>query len=91
MKNKFYFCKMDIWTEAKIRSLTKQKRREKRNRQDSLIEHLDEDMKKKKEKEEQKLKQKRINELIQTIKALQIINADTTKQREELKQLLTPA
>ena len=83
---------LDMFDKAKIRSLSKQRRRlrrekseEKRCKQPSFSEQLQEINK----RYSAERKKKNIADKIQTIKALQIIGADVSAEKEELKQLLT--
>ena len=81
---------MDLYTISKIRTLSKQRRRERREKMDAKFAEktFEEQMKEQAEKDEKEQQQKKINALFETIKALQIIGADTTDARNQLKEAL---
>ena len=81
---------MDLYVEAQLKSLNKQRRRERRKKQEERFENksFEEQLKERDQMKEQAQKKKKINELIMTIKALELIGIDTSKERETLKQLL---
>ena len=81
---------MDLYTISKIRTLSKQRRRERREKMDAKFAEktFEEQMKEQAEKDEKEQLQKKISALIETIKALQIIGADTTDARNQLKEAL---
>ena len=81
---------MDLYTISKIRTLSKQRRRERREKMDVKFAEktFEEQMKEQAEKDEKEQLQKKINALIETIKALQIVGADTTDARNQLKEAL---
>ena len=81
---------MDLYVEAQLKSLNKQRRRERRKKREERFENktFEEQLK---ERDLMKLdveRKKKINELIMTIKAMELIGIDTSKERETLKQLL---
>ena len=80
---------MDLYVEAQLKSLNKQRRRERRKKREERFENksFEEQLKERDQMKEQAQK-KKINELIMTIKALELIGIDTSKERETLKQLL---
>ena len=81
---------LDLYTIGKIRSLSKKQRRIRRDKfenkfeKESFIDQLSE----KHKREEEKNRQDRINDLIQDIKALQMIGADDSIKKQELNQIL---
>ena len=81
---------MDLFVEAKLMSMKKQRRRERRKKREERFEKqsFEEQMKEHDAMRVEAAKKKKINELIMTIKALEIIGTDTTKERDTLKQLL---
>ena len=90
---------MDLYVEAQLKSLNKQRRalpgasgsrRERRKKREERFENksFEEQVKERDQMKEQAQKKKTINELIMTIKALELIGIDTSKERETLKQLL---
>ena len=88
----FYFCKMsqpDLFTISTIRSLSKKQRRMRREKfnnkfeNQSFIDQLHEQQAKQAAKE----RQDKINDLLQDIKALQLIGADTTNKKQELNRI----
>ena len=80
----------DLFVEAKIRSLNKQKRRARRAKLEQKREsNFSELMQKREAERSAALRQKQITELIQTIKAMELISADTTIQRNTLRNLFS--
>ena len=90
---------MDLYVEAQLKSLNKQRRRARRKGlcPEPLAQKREERFENKnfeeqlKERDLMKLdveRKKKINDLIMTIKALELIGIDTTKERQTLKQLL---
>lgn len=79
---------LDILLEGKLRTLSKQKRRQKKAQFEKKISlnFADELTKLNNERSTKKLT-KEINELIQTIKAVQIIGGDVKNLKEKLKFL----
>ena len=81
---------MDLYTIGKIRSLSKKQRRIRRDKfenkfeKESFIDQLQE----KHKRDEEKNRQDRINDLIQDIKALQMIGADASIKKRELNDIL---
>lgn len=80
----------NIFLEAKLRTLNKQKRRTKKEKYITKVERFEEDMKLHDERMVEASKQKRIKELLDTIRAFQIIGVDTTSKKQELKEILIP-
>ena len=82
---------MDIYTKAQIRGIEKQRRRIKRVKNENKKARFEEDMKQRDKLIIQASKEKRIRELIDTIKALQIVGAydAATKFKTDLGILLT--
>ena len=89
----FYFCKMsqpDLFTISTIRSLSKKQRRMRREKfnnkfeKESFADQLHEQQ----EKQAAKERQDKINDLLQDIKALQVIGADTSSKKKQLNELL---
>ena len=80
---------MDLFVEAKLMSMKKQRRRERRKKREERFENksFEEQLKERDQMKEQAQK-KKINELIMTIKAMELIGIDTSKERGTLKQLL---
>ena len=87
-----YFYKMDLYTIGKIRSLSKKQRRIRRDKfenkfeKESFIDQLQE----KHKRDEEKNRQDRINDLIQDIKALQMIGdiKAASIKKKELNEIL---
>ena len=81
---------MDLYTISKIRSLSKQRRRQRREKMDVKFAEktFEEQMKEQAEKDKTQQHKKKIDGLIETIKALQIIGADTSSLRQQLRQEL---
>ena len=77
----------DLFTRAKLRSIEKQKRRMKRERRENKLETFDLDMKTHNERMHKQVRQQRIKELIETIKALQMIGSDCSQRKQELDKL----
>ena len=84
--------KLDIWTQLKLSQLERKRRREKRAKREERFEKMsfEEQVSKRTTDNQNAERQKRIKDLIETIKALQMLKADCSKQREELNQLLKP-
>ena len=81
---------LDIWAEAKIKSLQKQKRRVKRARlEEKQNINFVEQLQRKNIERQNVAKQKCITDLIQTIKAMELIGANTSLQRQQLKNLFS--
>ena len=81
---------LDIWAEAKIKSLQKQKRRVKRARlEEKQNINFVEQLQRKNIERQNIAKQKCITDLIQTIKAMELIGANTSLQRQQLKNLFS--
>ena len=78
---------LDILTKDKLRSIAKRKRRAKREKREKLREHFDEEMKQRAERIAAEAKTKKIRELLDTIRALQLIGADVTAQKATLNEL----
>ena len=76
--------------EAQLISLKKQRRRARRKLREERFENksFQEQLNEKDMMQEQAQKKKKIHELIMTIKALEIIGVDTSKERDRLRQLL---
>ena len=81
---------MDLYVEAQLKSLNKQRRRARRKKREENFENktFEEQLKERDKMKEQAQMKKKINDLIMTIKALELIGIDTSKERETLKQLL---
>ena len=81
---------MDIWTRLKIESLHKQKRRTKRTKREERFatQSFNEQLALIVQNHAKAEKQKRIKELFETIRALQMIGADASKKKAELDTLL---
>ena len=81
---------LDWFTISKIRSLSKKRRREKRMKtEDKFTVHsFDEQYNELKAKHEAAAKQAKIRDLIETIKAKQIIGDDVTDMKMQLAALL---
>ena len=77
-------------TICKIRSLSKQSRRKRRIKTEEkfTVKSFDEQMTELKNKRDADARQSKIKELIETIKALQIIGDDATALKQELSALL---
>ena len=81
---------LDIWSEAKIKQLQKQKRRVKRARlEEKQAIDFSEVLKKREIERERILRQKKITELLQTVKALELIGGDSSIQRQQLRNLFS--
>ena len=81
---------MDLYTISKIRSLSKQRRRARREKMDVKFSDktYEEQMKELAEKNNKKEQKKQIADKIQTIKAMEIIGADTTELRSQLREMI---
>ena len=81
---------LDIWSEAKIKQLQKQKRRVKRARlEEKQAIDFSEVLKKREIEREKVLRQKKITDLLQTVKALELIGCDSSIQRQQLRNLFS--
>ena len=89
----FYFCKMsqpDLFTISTIRSLSKKQRRMRREKFNNKFENqsFTDQLHEQQAKQAAKERQDKINDLLQDIKALQIIGADTSTKKKQLNELL---
>ena len=82
---------IDMFTVAKIRSLSKQRRREKREKTEGKFTTVPfATQKRQLEAMDVQLARKRqADTLIQTIKALEVLGVDTSERRAELRNLLS--
>lgn len=81
---------LDIWSEAKIKQLQKQKRRAKRARlEEKQSIDFSEVLRKREIEREKTNKQKKITDLLQTVKALELIGCDSSIQRQQLRNLFS--
>ena len=93
-------CALDWYTLSKIRSLDKKRRRMRRIKREEkfVTKSFDQQMNELQLKRDQEAKQAKIKQLLETIKAMQIIGepctalreAEIAKLREELDKLLRP-
>ena len=81
---------MDLFTISTIRSLSKKQRRMRREKFESKFEKesFTSQIEKQQIKDKEKARKDKINELIQDIKALQLIGADTSTKKKQLNELL---
>ena len=81
---------IDWSTICKIRSLSKQRRRDRRAKTEEKFANksFDEQMTELKNKRDADARKTKIKELIETIKALQIIGDDATALKQELSKML---
>ena len=79
--------KLDIMTKAKITTLNKRKRRAKREKRETMKERFEEEMKERDERLAALSKEKKVRELLDTIRALQLVGADTAKQKIMLNEI----
>ena len=80
--------RFDLFTVAKIRSLSKKQRRIRRNKFENKFENesFTDQLFEKQKRDEEKKRQDKINDLIQDIKALQIVGAEGTQSVLERKK-----
>ena len=83
---------LDWYTLSKIRSLDKKRRRMRRIKREEkfVTKSFDQQMNELQLKRDQEAKQAKIKQLLETIKAMQIIGEPCTALREELDKLLRP-
>ena len=82
--------RLDLYTIGKIRSLSKKQRRMRRDKFENKFEKesFRDQLSEKHKRDEEKNRQARINDLIQDIKALQMIGADVSIKKKELNDIL---
>ena len=81
---------LDMFDKAKIRSLSKQRRRKKLLQMDEKFEKQPFSAQLAEQERRQRIAQRqaKIQELIQTIKAMNLLNVDVSELKEELKKLI---
>ena len=79
--------KLDIMTKAKITTINKRRRRAKREKRENLKERFDQEMKERDERLAALSKEKKVRELLDTIRALQLVGGDTSNQKIMLNEI----
>ena len=81
---------MDWYTLTKLRSLEKKRRRERlmKIEEKFATKSFEEQMNERKLQQEKEHKQAKVNELLETIRAMQIIGVDTTQIKKQASTIL---